>query len=105
LAISTPGLLILEPTRLELDAGGVVAVVNGKKIFCKGANWIPADALPSRQTPKRYEQLLSDAVTANKHPARYLVDYDRLNKGVVADKALGILDQRLKVFHLRGSYR
>jgi hypothetical protein len=25
--------------------------------------------------------------------------------GVSADKALGILDHRMKVFHLRGSYR
>jgi len=49
---------------------GMTFAVNGKKIFCKGANWIPADALPSRQTPKRYEQLLADAVTANMNMLR-----------------------------------
>ncbi|MDE2446746.1 MAG: glycoside hydrolase family 2 protein, partial [Alphaproteobacteria bacterium] len=26
--------------------------VNGQEIFCRGANWIPADALPSRATPE-----------------------------------------------------
>ncbi len=39
--------------------------VNGVDIFCKGANWIPTDALPSRQTPEVYEQLLEDARLAN----------------------------------------
>jgi beta-mannosidase len=53
------------------EAGrGMTFAVNGRKIFCKGANWIPADALPSRQTTKRYEQLLSDAVTANMNMLR-----------------------------------
>jgi len=39
--------------------------INNKKIFCKGANWIPIDALPSLQTPERYELLLDDVIEAN----------------------------------------
>ena len=39
--------------------------VNGKDIFAKGANWIPADALPSRWTRSRIAQLLDSAVAAN----------------------------------------
>ncbi|MBY9005926.1 MAG: glycoside hydrolase family 2 protein [Candidatus Lokiarchaeota archaeon] len=39
--------------------------INNKKIFCKGANWIPIDALPSLQTPERYKELLDDAIEAN----------------------------------------
>ncbi|MGA2545960.1 MAG: glycoside hydrolase family 2 protein [Rectinemataceae bacterium] len=39
--------------------------VNGRDIFCKGANWIPADALPSRWTRERLDDLLSSAVNAN----------------------------------------
>ena len=39
--------------------------VNGRDIFCKGANWIPADALPSRWTRERLDDLLSSAVEAN----------------------------------------
>jgi beta-mannosidase len=39
--------------------------VNGRDIFCKGANWVPADALPSRWTRERYDALLSAARWAN----------------------------------------
>ena len=39
--------------------------VNGRDVFAKGANWIPADALPSRWTRQRLEGLLRSAVAAN----------------------------------------
>jgi beta-mannosidase len=39
--------------------------VNGKPIFLKGANWIPADCFPHRVTAERYEHLLSLARDAN----------------------------------------
>ncbi len=45
-------------------------VVNGVEIFARGANWIPADAFPARQTPERYEQLLTSAVEANMNMIR-----------------------------------
>jgi beta-mannosidase len=44
--------------------------VNGREIFCKGANWIPADALPSAATPARTEKLLRAAVDANMNMLR-----------------------------------
>lgn len=44
--------------------------VNGLDIFCKGANWIPADAFPQRQTPAVFERLLRDAVAANMNMIR-----------------------------------
>lgn len=40
-------------------------VVNGRDLFAKGANWIPADALPSRWTRERMTDLLGSAVEAN----------------------------------------
>jgi beta-mannosidase len=44
--------------------------VNGVPVFCKGANWIPADALPSRITRARIARLLGEAVAANMNMIR-----------------------------------
>lgn len=44
--------------------------VNGVDVFAKGANWIPADAFPSRQTEARYEDLLESARLANMNMIR-----------------------------------
>ncbi len=54
------------------DAHGrsLVFRVNGRDVFCKGANWIPADALPARQTPERCAALLSSAAAANMNMLR-----------------------------------
>jgi beta-mannosidase len=43
---------------------------NGVPFFAKGANWIPADSLPSRVTPAKYEHLLHAAVEANMNMLR-----------------------------------
>ena len=52
---------------LELDTGpGTFALrVNGVKIFCKGANWIPPDALYARTKPAQYRKLVREARAAN----------------------------------------
>ncbi|AEJ18515.1 beta-mannosidase [Gracilinema caldarium] len=44
--------------------------VNGKAIWAKGANWIPLDSLPSRQTTDRYRNLLHSMVQANMNMVR-----------------------------------
>ena len=44
--------------------------VNGKPVYAKGSNWIPCDALPERQTPQKYENLLSSLVAANQNCIR-----------------------------------
>jgi beta-mannosidase len=44
--------------------------VNGIEVFCRGANWIPADALPSNITPERCRMLLQAAVDANMNMIR-----------------------------------
>ena len=44
--------------------------VNGRTIFAKGANWIPADALPSRWTRERLADLLGSAKAANMNMLR-----------------------------------
>ena len=62
--------------RLELinqpDERGVSMTfrVNGRDIFCKGANWIPSDAIPARQTRAWIDGLLSSAAAAHMNMVR-----------------------------------
>ncbi len=44
--------------------------VNGRPVYAKGSNWIPCDALPSRQTDEKYEYLLDSLVKANQNCIR-----------------------------------
>ncbi|MEZ2127251.1 MULTISPECIES: glycoside hydrolase family 2 protein [unclassified Sinorhizobium] len=44
--------------------------VNGREIFCRGANWIPADALFSLSSPAKTEDLLQSAKAANMNMIR-----------------------------------
>jgi beta-mannosidase len=53
------------------DAGNRFAFrINGREVFCRGANWIPADALPSNATPELTRKLLQAAVDANMNMVR-----------------------------------
>ncbi|MCR4282272.1 MAG: glycoside hydrolase family 2 protein, partial [Bauldia sp.] len=56
----------------EPDAAGMSMTfrINGVDIFAKGANWIPADALPARITRERIKRLLREAVAANMNMIR-----------------------------------
>ncbi len=66
--------IALRDTRLvtEQDATGLGFKfrVNGRDIFARGANWIPADALPARITPDKTRALLRSAVEANMNMIR-----------------------------------
>ncbi|WP_327659359.1 MULTISPECIES: glycoside hydrolase family 2 protein [unclassified Streptomyces] len=44
--------------------------VNGRPVFCKGANWIPDDLFVSRMTPARYEERIDQACAANMNTLR-----------------------------------
>ena len=52
------------------EDGGFKFRVNGRDIYAKGANWIPADALPGRITPAKTRDLLQSAVDANMNMIR-----------------------------------
>ena len=56
------GIRTVELRRTELTTperpGEFVFLVNGVKIFCKGSNWVPLDAL-HREDPARYEPALA----------------------------------------------
>lgn len=48
----------------------MIVVINGVRIFCKGADWIPCDAFENRQTRAKYDDLLQSAVDANMNTIR-----------------------------------
>ena len=56
----------------EEDAAGLSMSfrVNGRDVFCKGANWIPPDALPQRESISRLRHLLDSARRANMNMLR-----------------------------------
>ena len=40
-------------------------IINRKKVFAKGANWIPADSIYARVSDEKYDMLLKEAKSAN----------------------------------------
>ncbi|MEP0520476.1 MAG: glycoside hydrolase family 2 protein [Hyphomicrobiales bacterium] len=65
------GLRTLELITEKDDVGlGFKFRVNGHDLFMRGANWIPADALPSRITEDKTRALLQSAVDANMNMLR-----------------------------------
>ncbi len=44
--------------------------VNGKPIFCKGANWVPDALFPAEVTPERYRERVKQAADANMNMLR-----------------------------------
>jgi beta-mannosidase len=65
------GLRRLELIR-EADAAGESFTfrINGRDIFCKGANWVPLTPFPSESEGPLLPQLLDDAVAANMNMLR-----------------------------------
>jgi len=60
------GLRTVEIDRSRLREGSRFCIkVNGRRIFCKGANWGPADAILPRVTRQKYEQLVAEARDAH----------------------------------------
>ncbi|WP_342076701.1 glycoside hydrolase family 2 protein [Yoonia sp. SS1-5] len=65
------GLRQLELVNEADDIGlGFKFRINGRDVFCKGANWIPADALPGRISDEKTKALLQSAVDANMNMVR-----------------------------------
>jgi beta-mannosidase len=61
------GVRTVELEQKPLDGGGssFCFLVNGKRVFLKGMNWTPADAIYSRVGRDRYRQLAAAAADAN----------------------------------------
>jgi beta-mannosidase len=65
------GLRTVELLTDKDEAGSRFAFrVNGQEVFCRGANWIPADALFSRTSEDKTAALLQSAVDANMNMIR-----------------------------------
>lgn len=56
--------------RKDPEGAAFYFTVNGIDMFAKGADWIPCDALPSRQTAEKYEDLLESVRLANMNMLR-----------------------------------
>jgi len=56
---------LLEERISEEEGQSFTIMINGKKDFCKGADWVPADSIMARVTPEKYEKLISEAAEAN----------------------------------------
>jgi beta-mannosidase len=60
------GLRTIGMDRSPLPEGHRFALqVNGQDVFCRGGNWVPADAVMARVTREKYERLVSEAAEAN----------------------------------------
>jgi beta-mannosidase len=55
--------LIREP--LPEEGESFTLVINGQKVYCKGADWVPADSLMARVSPAKYRELVRLASEAN----------------------------------------
>ncbi|MBY0574430.1 MAG: glycoside hydrolase family 2 protein [Undibacterium sp.] len=65
------GLRTVELRRdIDPKGQGFEFVINGQKVFAKGANVIPFDMFPNRVTDKKIRQILQDAVDANMNMLR-----------------------------------
>lgn len=61
------GLRTVEIDRSKIASGGsrFCIKVNGQDVFCRGGNWIPADAIIARADKPKYETLIADAKNAH----------------------------------------
>lgn len=52
------------------DGTSFILKVNGRRIFARGGNWVPADPFPARIAPERYRLLLGRAAEAGMNMVR-----------------------------------
>ncbi len=69
--VTTPDTAPAVVAGVEQPAGATFHLrVNGRRVFCKGANWIPDDCFPHRVTRVRYRRRVGQAREANMNMLR-----------------------------------
>ncbi|HPT79516.1 MAG TPA: hypothetical protein PK830_10560 [Candidatus Atribacteria bacterium] len=57
--------ITVDQTKLADGSRYFNVIVNGKRIFCKGGNWVPADSVYLRIPKEKYEKLVREAANCN----------------------------------------
>lgn len=57
--------VVIDETPIDEKERIFAVIVNGRKIFAKGGNWVPADSVYNRVTDEKYNTLISEAAAAN----------------------------------------
>lgn len=57
--------IAIDKSAIDSDNLRFTIMINGKPIFCRGSNWVPADCMTGRLTDEKYYQLVKTAADAN----------------------------------------
>ncbi|MCL2060587.1 MAG: beta-mannosidase [Oscillospiraceae bacterium] len=57
--------ITLDTSRADEKNRNFALLVNGAPMFCKGADWIPADSIYARVSPEKYDALIKESMEAN----------------------------------------
>ncbi len=57
--------ITLDTSAIRGEERLMALIVNGVRVFCKGGNWVPADAIYARVTDEKYYALIREAKEAN----------------------------------------
>ncbi len=52
------------------ETAGFIVIVNGKQIFCRGANWVPCEPFPSDESDEKIKDIIDLAVKSNMNMIR-----------------------------------
>ena len=52
------------------ETAGFVVIVNGKRIYCRGGNWVPCDPFPSEESEEKIAEIVALAAEGNMNMIR-----------------------------------
>ncbi len=57
--------ITIDQSKIDADSRHFDVLVNGKKVFCRGGNWVPPDSLYLRTAKRKYKELIEEAARCN----------------------------------------